>query len=110
MVLEKAKNKDAALKWLAMHSETEHYTEFTNTSGFLPTQDNIPVDSEFIKELAPNLQNFKLAWDQLFINRQNVGEYAGGSSVHAEFLAPAGPLATPLELAEKSQTDWDAAK
>lgn len=110
MVLEKAKNKDAALKWLAMHSETEHYTDFTNASGFLPTQDNIPVNSEFIKELAPNLENFKLAWDQLFINRQNVGEYAGGSSVHGEFLAPAGPIKTSMELAEKSQKDWDAAK
>jgi raffinose/stachyose/melibiose transport system substrate-binding protein len=110
MVLEKAKNKDAALKWLAMHSETEHYTDFVNASGFLPTQDNIPVNSEFIKELAPYLTSFKLAWDQLFINRQNVGEYAGGSSVHAEFLSPAGPLKTSKELADKSQSDWDAAK
>jgi raffinose/stachyose/melibiose transport system substrate-binding protein len=97
MVLEKAKNKDAALKWLAMHSETEHYTDFVNASGFLPTQDNIPVNSEFIKELAPYLTSFKLAYDQLFINRQNVGEYGGGSSAHAEFLSPAGPIKTSKE-------------
>lgn len=108
MVLEKANNKDAALKWLAMHSEVEHYTDFTNSSGFLPTQLDIEVESEFVGELAPHLDNFKLAWDQLFINRQNVGEYASGSA-HAEFLQPAGPLASSQELAERSQRDWDAA-
>lgn len=107
-VLEKAKNKDAALKWLAMQSEPENYTEFVKASGFLPTQ-NVQVDDPFINEISPYLANFKLAWDQLFINRQNTGEHVSGSSIHAEFLAPAGPVKTSKELAELSQSEWDAA-
>lgn len=109
MVVEKSANKEYALKWLEMLSETENYTDFVNAAGFLPTQPDITVESEFINEIQPYLENFKLSWDQLFINRQNVGQYISDSSVHAEFLAPAGPLKTPLELAKKSQADWDAA-
>lgn len=109
MVLENAKNKDAAMKWLAMQAEPENYAAFAKASGFLPTQ-NVQVDDPFINEISPYLSNFKLAWDQLFINRENAGEHVSGSSVHAEFLAPAGPIKTPQELAELSQKEWDAAK
>jgi len=109
MVVENSPKKDYALKWLEMLSEKENYTDFVNTAGFLPTQSDVALSSEFIKEIQPNLDNFKLSWDQLFINRQNVGQFISESSVHAEFLTPAGPLATPKELAEKSQADWDAA-
>lgn len=109
MVVEKSANKEYALKWLEMLSEPANYTAFTNAAGFLPTQPNVTLESEFINEIQPYLENFKLSWDQLFINRLNVGQYISDSSVHAEFLEPAGPLKTPLELAGKSQTDWDAA-
>ncbi|GIO16745.1 sugar ABC transporter substrate-binding protein [Cohnella xylanilytica] len=108
MVLEKAKNKDAALKWLAMQSEPDHYAEFVKASGFLPNAD-VQIEDPFVNELKPYLQSFKLAWDQLFINRPNAGEHVSGSSVHAEFLAPAGPIKTPDELAALSQKEWDAA-
>ncbi|RXZ80884.1 extracellular solute-binding protein [Paenibacillaceae bacterium] len=109
MVLEKAKNKDYAVKWLEMLSQPDNYTEFVNAAGFLPTQPNVKLESKFVGELEPYMNNFKLAWDQLFINRPNLGQYIREASVHAEFLAPAGPLKTPIELAEKSQADWDAA-
>ena len=109
MVLEKAKNKDAALKWLAMQAEPENYAAFAQASGFLPTQ-NVQLDDPFINEISPYLKDFKLAWDQLFINRANAGEHVNGSSVHAEFLAPAGPIKTPQELAALSQKEWEAAK
>ncbi|WEK54547.1 MAG: extracellular solute-binding protein [Candidatus Cohnella colombiensis] len=109
MILENAKNKDAALKWLAMQSEPEEYAKFVAASGFLPTQ-SVEVEDPFTNEISPYLSNFKLAWDQLFINRQNAGEHVSGSSIHAEFLAPAGPIKTSQELAETSQKEWDAAK
>nr|WP_255570452.1 extracellular solute-binding protein [Cohnella sp. CFH 77786] len=108
VVLEKSKNKDAALKWLAMQSEPENYAAFVKASGFLPNAD-VTVDDPFINEIKPYLSNFKLAWDQLFINRANAGEHVNGSSIHAEFLAPAGPIKTSKELAELSQKEWDAA-
>lgn len=108
MVLEKSKNKDAALKWLEMQSEPDNYAEFVKASGFLPNAD-VQIDDPFINELKPYLQTFKLTWDQLFINRPNAGEHVAGSSIHAEFLAPAGKIKTPEELAELSQKEWDAA-
>ncbi|MFC5467345.1 ABC transporter substrate-binding protein [Cohnella suwonensis] len=107
-VLEKSKNKDAALKWLAMQSEPEEYAAFVKASGFLPNAD-VKVDDPFINEIKPYLSSFKLAWDQLFINRANAGEHVNGSSIHAEFLAPFGPLKTSKDLAELSQSEWDAA-
>ena len=73
MVVEKSANKEYAIKWLEMLSETENYTEFANAAGFLPTQPNITMESEFINEIQPYLEEFKLSWDQLFINRRNVG-------------------------------------
>ncbi|GGH66439.1 putative ABC transporter extracellular-binding protein YurO [Paenibacillus silvae] len=109
MVVDKSPNKDYALKWLEMLSEKDNYTDFVNAAGFLPTQPDVQITSEFIKDIQPYLENFKLSWDQLFINRQNVGQYIAESSVHAEMLKPAGPIATPEELASKSQADWDAA-
>jgi raffinose/stachyose/melibiose transport system substrate-binding protein len=109
MVVDKSPNKDYALKWLEMLSEKGNYTDFVNAAGFLPTQPDVEIKSEFIKDIQPYLENFKLSWDQLFINRQNVGQYIAESSVHAEMLKPAGPIATPEELASKSQADWDAA-
>ncbi|MCC3372404.1 ABC transporter substrate-binding protein [Cohnella sp. REN36] len=108
MVLEKSKNKDAALKWLAMQSEPDNYADFVKSAGFLPNAD-IQVDDPFIAELKPYLQSFKLSWDQLFINRPNAGEHVSGSSIHAEFLAPAGPIKTPEELAAITQKEWEAA-
>jgi raffinose/stachyose/melibiose transport system substrate-binding protein len=110
MVAEKSKNKDAALKYLEFFSDPTNYAEYVNDVGFLPVQPNTDIKSPFIKELQPNLQGFKLSWDQLFINRNNAGEHVSGSSVHAEFLAPAGPIKTPQELAVLSQKEWDAAK
>jgi raffinose/stachyose/melibiose transport system substrate-binding protein len=110
MVAEKSKNKDAAFKYLTFFSEPANYAEFVNSVGFLPVQPNVDLKSAFIKELQPNLQGFRLTWDQQFINRKNAGEHVSGSSVHAEFLAPAGPIKTPQELAALSQKEWDAAK
>ncbi|WP_340028147.1 extracellular solute-binding protein [Paenibacillus sp. FSL H7-0940] len=109
MVVDNSPNKDYAMKWLDMLSEKENYTEFVNAAGFLPTQPDVEMTSEFIQGIQPYLEDFKLSWDQLFINRQNVGQYISEASVHAEMLKPAGPIATPEELAGKSQADWDAA-
>lgn len=108
MVVEKSSNKDWALKFLEEISSRDNYTAFVNAAGFLPTQD-VTVDSAFINEITPYLGEFVLAWDQLAINRENVGQYADGSSPHAEFLKPAGPIESPQELADLSQKDWDAA-
>lgn len=110
LVAQKGPNKAAALKWLEMFSEPDNYKGFVDAAGFLPVQPNIQVKSEFIQELAPYLKNFKLGWEQLMINKPNLGEHLANAGVHAEFIAPGGPFKTTKELAEVQQKEWDAAK
>lgn len=107
---EKGPNKEGALKWLEFFSEPENYTTFVKAAGFIPTQDNIQTESEFIdNELTPYLGEFELAYEIMMINRQNIGEHLAAEGVHTEFLAPGGPYKTAKELADIQQKEWEAA-
>lgn len=107
---EKGPNKEGALKWLEFFSESENYTKYVKAAGFIPTQDNIATDSEFIdKELTPYLGDFELAYEIMMINRQNVGEHIAAEGVHTEYLAPGGEFKTAKELADVQQKEWEAA-
>lgn len=111
-VTENGPNKEGALKWLEFFSEPENYTEYVKAAGFMPTQDNIKTDSEFIDtELAPYLEGgeFELAYEILMINRNNVGEHIASEGVHTEYLAPGGEFKTAKELADVQQKEWEAA-
>ncbi|MFF2912302.1 ABC transporter substrate-binding protein [Paenibacillus sp. NPDC057934] len=108
---EKGPNKEGALKWLEFFSEPDNYTAYVKAAGFLPTQDNVQTDSEFIdKELSPYLGgDFELAYEILMINRVNVGEHLAAEGVHTEYLAPGGEFKTAKELADVQQKEWEAA-
>ena len=107
---EKGPNKEGALKWLEFFSEPENYTTFVKAAGFIPTQDNIQTESDFIdNELTPYLGEFELAYEIMMINRQNIGEHLAAEGVHTEFLAPGGPYKTAKELADIQQKEWEAA-
>ena len=109
---ENGPNKEGALKWLEFFSEPENYTEYVKAAGFMPTQDNITTNSDFIdKELAPYLEGgeFELAYEILMINRNNVGEHIASEGVHTEYLAPGGGFKTAKELADVQQKEWEAA-
>lgn len=111
-VTENGPNKEGALKWLEFFSEPENYTEYVKAAGFMPTQDNIKTESEFIdNELAPYLKGgeFELAYEILMINRNNVGEHIASEGVHTEYLAPGGEFKTAKELADVQQKEWEAA-
>lgn len=108
---EKGPNKEGAIKWLEFFSEPENYTTFVKAAGFIPTQDGISTDSEFIdKELTPYLGDFQLAYEIMMINRPNVGEHLAAEGVHTEYLAPGGQFSTAKELADVQQKEWEAAK
>ncbi|AWP26185.1 ABC transporter substrate-binding protein [Paenibacillus glucanolyticus] len=107
---EKGPNKEGALKWLEFFSEPENYTTFVKAAGFIPTQDNIQTESDFIdNELTPYLGDFELAYEIMMINRQNIGEHLAAEGVHTEFLAPGGLYKTAKELADIQQKEWEAA-
>lgn len=108
LVMEKSKNKDAALKWMAFYSDPANYGTFVKASGFLPVQLNQDANiSEFTKSLGKF--GFRNAYEQVFISKQNLGEHIVGSQVHAEFLKPFGSM-QPADLAAAQQKEWDAAK
>ncbi|MNJ51261.1 Multiple sugar-binding protein precursor [compost metagenome] len=108
---EKGPNKEGAIKWLEFFSQPENYTTFVKAAGFIPTQDGISTDSEFIdNELTPYLGDFQLAYEIMMINRPNVGEHLAAEGVHTEYLAPGGQFSTAKELADVQQKEWEAAK
>lgn len=110
-VAEKGPNKEGGLKWLEFFSQPENYTKFVKAAGFIPTQDNISTESEFIdNELTPYLGDFELAYEIMMINRENVGEHLAAEGVHTEYLAPGGEFKTAKELADVQQKEWEAAE
>jgi raffinose/stachyose/melibiose transport system substrate-binding protein len=109
-IAEKGPNKEGALKWMEEFSKPENYTSFVKAAGFLPVQPNTKVESPFVDELAPYLKNFKLGYEQVMIDKPNLGEYINNADVHAEFLAPGGPFKNAKDLADAQQKQWEAAK
>ncbi|MEW9700743.1 ABC transporter substrate-binding protein [Paenibacillus sp. SI8] len=109
-VAEKGPNKAGAIKWLEEFSQPENYASFVKSAGFLPTQPNVKLESPFVDELAPYLKGFKLGYEQVMIDRANLGEYINNADVHGELLAPGGPFKTAKDLAQAQQKQWDAAK
>lgn len=101
----KTPHKDAALKWLSFFSEKENYAAWVNAVTILPSQPDVAITAPFLKEVAPSASTFKPGWDQVAIGPKGAGDYAGLSVTN---LAPAGPIADPVELAQKSQADWEA--
>ncbi len=100
-----APHKDAALKWLDFFSQKDNYTAWVNALDILPTQPDITITAPFLKEIAPVASTFKPGWDQIAIGPKGAGQYAG---LTVTFLAPAGPINDPVELAHKSEADWAA--
>lgn len=74
-----ADKRDAALKWLAFFSQPENYAKYVNGVGILPVQSNVNLQDSFLKEIAPSVKNFKLAWDQLTVGKQSTGQYIGAN-------------------------------
>ncbi|MDB5055970.1 MAG: sugar transporter substrate-binding protein [Bacilli bacterium] len=109
MIGAKGPNTAGALKWLEEFSKPENYAGWVKAAGFEATQDNI-VASPFSTEIAPYLKGFKLAYEQIFINKPNEGEHIKNADQHAEFLAPGGPIKSAQDLAVIQQKEWEAAK
>jgi len=114
-VANRSVNKDAALKWMAFVSEPANYARYVNAVGIIPAQPGITLTDPFLKEVAPLASTLKLA-PELVVHQPSYdgklgtfqfGKYAGFQHA-AIFLAPAGPIASPAELAASAQRDWSA--
>ncbi|NJD01543.1 MAG: extracellular solute-binding protein [Ruminiclostridium sp.] len=103
----KSPNKTAILQWLDFFSQKENYSDFINAIGFIPTMTGIDIKNDFIKSLDPINQNFQTNFELIIKNPKGVGKYAGFQIDQLKVLG--GSIATPKELADLAQKDWDAA-
>jgi len=107
VVYAKSSNKDAALKWMDFISQKENYTELINAIAFIPTMPGVTMKSEFVNSLAPINQQFRTAWERYFVTPKGLGKYGGFNPMQLKVFG--GDVATPKELANLAQKDWDDA-
>lgn len=101
----KSKNKDDAMKWMEMLSDKDNYTDFVNTTGFIPTMDDVDVKNEFIKEILPATANLQPALEQFVRTPAGAGQYVG---FNTQYLKSAGgEIGTIKELADLAQKDLE---
>jgi raffinose/stachyose/melibiose transport system substrate-binding protein len=99
-----APNKDAALAYLAAFSDPANYQAFANALGFIPTQPGATLDTAIGKELAPNLANFKVGFEQYWVAPKGAGTFAAGPFLNNMFK-PFGTFEDPAAAAAQAQSD-----
>ncbi len=100
-------NQDAALAYLAAFSEPDAYQEFVNAVGFLPTQPTATLDTKLGAEVADLLANYRVGFEQFWVEPAGAGQWANGS-LGASWFAPFNEWDDPATLAKQSQVDLQA--
>ncbi|KPL72046.1 hypothetical protein ADN00_16320 [Ornatilinea apprima] len=104
-------NKDASLLYLTEFSDPANYQAFVDAVGFIPTQPTATLNTQIGQEVAPYLQNFKVGYEQYWVNVKGAGQFA---NPWASYFVPFGTYDDAKELADKVQADLqsglDAAK
>jgi raffinose/stachyose/melibiose transport system substrate-binding protein len=108
MVAEDSSNKEAALAYVAALSDPVEYNSFANTVGLIPTQETATLETKLGEEVAMWLPNFRVAFEQYFVQPQGAGERANVFLFGASWFAPFDEFTDPAELAETAQADLDA--
>lgn len=107
MVAENAANKEVALAYVAALSAPDEYQTFVNTVGFLPTQPTATLESKLGMAVAPLLQNYRVGFEQYWVQPTGAGQWANGSQ-GAAWFAPFNEWTDPVELANQAQADLEA--
>ena len=100
----KAKNKEAAMLWLAFMSEPDNYKYFVNKVGFLPTQD-VTVESKILDEVSK--YPVKLSFEQVHVSRNGQGDMAQGQ---IQFMTPMSTIETAEDFTAQAMGQWKAAE
>ena len=101
-------NQEAALAYLTAFSEPENYQEFVNAVGFIPTQPTATLDSQLGAAVAPYLDNYRVGFEQYWVQPTGAGQWANASQA-ASWFAPFNEWDDPAALAEQAQADLAAA-
>lgn len=95
-------NKDASLLYLTEFSDPANYQAFVDAVGFIPTQPTATLNTQIGAEVAPYLQNFKVGYEQYWVNVKGAGQFA---NPWASYFTPFGTYDDAKELADKVQAD-----
>ncbi len=107
MIAANTPNQAAALAYVAAFSEPDNYQEFVNAVGFLPTQPTATLDSQLGEAVAPLLSNYRVGFEQYWVQPTGAGQWANGSQ-GAAWFAPFNVWEDPVELANQAQADLEA--
>lgn len=100
-----AKNKDAAMAWLAFFAD--NYKLFNDEAGFAPSQEGVEGDP-FYAEIATYTKQFEPAWDTIWIANTKAGQ-AAALPFNWSAVKPMGSMDAQA-AADASQKDWEAGK
>lgn len=101
-------NQEAALDYVAAFSEPDNYQAFVNAVGFIPTQPTATLDSQLGEAVAPYLDNYRVGFEQFWVQPTGAGQWANGSQA-ASWFAPFNEWEDAAALAAQSQADLEAA-
>ena len=107
MVAENAENKELALAYVAALSDPAEYQTFVDAVGFLPTQPTATLDSQLGRAVAPLLANYRVGFEQYWVQPTGAGQWANGSQ-GAAWFAPFNEWTDAVELANQAQADLEA--
>jgi len=100
-----AKNKPAAMAWLAAFAD--NYKVFNEKAGFAPAQTGVEGDP-FYTEIEKYTKNFEPAWDTIWIANTKAGP-AAALPFNWTGLKPMGQ-SDAQAAAAAAQKDWEAGK
>ena len=100
-----AKNKAAALAYLAFYSEPSTYKTYVKVSGIAPAEPNIPAGS-FLDSISNYTSTFSPAWDTIWTANAKAGA-AATFPFNYPGISPMGS-GSASSAAAASQSDWAA--
>jgi raffinose/stachyose/melibiose transport system substrate-binding protein len=101
-------NVEVAKKYVAAFSDPAVYQEFVTATGFIPTQPTAVLESTLGKAVAPFLANYRVGFEQFWVEPKGAGELNNGSQASNQFV-PFGEFDDPAALAARVQADLQAA-
>ena len=101
-------NIDIAKKYVAEFSDPATYQEFVSVTGFIPTQPTATLETTLGLAVAPFLENYKVGFEQFWVQPAGAGQWANGSQ-GASWFQPFNEWEDPAALASQAQQDLQAA-
>ncbi len=99
---------DVAKAYVAAFSEPATYQDFVTTVGFIPTQPTATLETNIGQALAPYLENYRVGFEQYWVQPAGAGQWANGSQ-GAAWFEPFNEWSDPAALAKQAQEDLQAA-